>query len=194
MPVAAILLAAGASRRLGEPKQLVRFGGETLLKRAVRLAEEAGASPVITVLGAHFFEICAAIPQHDSIRVFNDQWEQGIASSIHAGLGALAAMKSAMAGVLILPCDQPRLTAAHLKTLLGAFASRSAGAIVASRYAETLGIPAVFPRSVFPRLLKLRGDQGARALLAKPPCELIAEDFAGGAIDIDTPEDLAQLE
>ena len=194
MPVAAIILGAGASRRLGEPKQLVRFRGETLLERAVRLAEEAGASPAITVLGAHFFEICQAIPQRNSIRVLNDRWQQGIASSIHAGLNALAAIKSATSGVLLLPCDQPRLTAEHLRALLEAFASNAEAAIVASRYAGTLGIPAIFPRSIFPRLLKLRGDQGARGLLVKPLCELIAVEFAGGEIDIDTPEDLAQLE
>lgn len=139
MPVAAIILAAGASRRLGQPKQLLVYEGETLLERASRLASEAGASPVITVLGAYFIEICAAIPQGDSICVLNDKWEQGIASSIHAGLHALDAIAPKSPGVLLMTCDQPRLTAAHLRALLKAFKKQGGHGIAASTYAGTLG-------------------------------------------------------
>lgn len=194
MPAAAIILAAGASRRLGQPKQLLVYEGETLLERANRLASEAGASPVITVLGAYFIEICAAIPQRDSVRVLNDKWEQGIAGSIHAGLHALDAIAPESPGVLLMTCDQPRLTAAHLRALLDLFHTQTEPAIVASAYASTLGIPATFPRGVFSDLLELRGDQGARALLVNPPCSLISVEFPGGEVDIDEPADLAQLE
>jgi molybdenum cofactor cytidylyltransferase len=194
MPVAAILLAAGASRRLGRPKQLVEYHRETLLERAIRLAEDSGASPVITVLGAYFAEISAAVPQGDSIRVFNDRWEKGIAGSIHAGLQALDVIDKDAAGVLLLTCDQPRLTSAHLREMLAAFARQPKPSIVASAYGGTLGTPAIFPRTMFSKLRGLKGDSGARSLLAKPPDPLIPIDFPGGEFDIDLPEDLDQLE
>jgi CTP:molybdopterin cytidylyltransferase MocA len=194
MPVAAIVLAAGASHRLGQPKQLLRHGGETLLERAIRLANEAGAEPVFTVLGAHFDRIRAAIPLDNAIPILNGRWELGIASSIHAGLLALDAVETSVPGVLILSCDQPRLTAGHLRGLIETFAAQMEPAIVASAYAGVDGVPAVFPRSVFAELLALRGDQGARALLVRPPCPLIALPFEGGDVDIDLPDDLGQLE
>jgi len=192
--LAAIVLAAGASRRLGQPKQLLMHGGETLLARAIRLAGEAGAARVFTVLGANFEIICASVTLDQTILVINDKWQQGISTSIHAGLKALDVVDPSAAGALILSCDQPRLTATHLRELIEAFAAQTEPPIVASAYAGVVGIPAVFPRLVFPHLIALRGDQGARAILAQPPCPLIAVPFPGGEVDIDQPEDLAQLE
>jgi CTP:molybdopterin cytidylyltransferase MocA len=191
MSFPAIVLAAGASRRLGQSKQLLKHGSETLLKRAIRLANEAGASPVFAVLGADFEIIKASVPFHDATVVFNGHWEQGIASSIHAGLKAVNGTQPA--AVLLLTCDQPRLTAAHLRGLTGAFAAQSAPSIVASTYAGVLGTPAVFPRAVFPELLALKGDKGARELLKEPSCPLVAVEFAGGEVDIDIPADLDHL-
>jgi CTP:molybdopterin cytidylyltransferase MocA len=192
--VGAVVLAAGASRRLGQPKQLLLHRGETLVGRAVRLASEAGAAPVVTVLGASRRHIGSSIAQTNAVVVVNELWEQGIASSIHAGLGALADDAPDASGVLLLACDQLRLTAEHLRGLLGEFARREATAIVASSYDGVTGVPAVFPRNAFPHLLALRGDRGARVLLAKPPCPLITLPFEGGDVDIDEPGDLARLE
>lgn len=197
MTLAAIVLAAGASRRLGQPKQLLRLGGETLIERAIRLANEAGADPVFVILGAHFERICAAIPFNQlphAILVINDEWAKGMASSIHTALRPLSIVAPQAEGALILSCDQPRLTAAHLRALFQAFRAQPAPAIVASAYAGVLGIPAVFPREAFENLRALRGDKGARALLMQPPCPLISLPFPGGEIDIDEPDDLAQLE
>lgn len=193
MSVAAIVLAAGASRRLGQPKQLLQVDGESLLARTIRLANEAGASPVIVVLGAQFETIRASISSMQVISVFNELWEMGIAGSIHAGLDAIDSNAPDSSGALLLTCDQPRLTAAHLLALLDKFAAQGANVIVASRYSGSLGVPAVFPRSVFPMLRWLQGDRGARSLLADPPCPLIAVEFSGGEIDIDSPEDIAYL-
>jgi molybdenum cofactor cytidylyltransferase len=192
--VAAIVLAGGASRRLGQPKQLLMNRGETLLERAIRLANEAGAAPVITVLGANFEMIRASVALTNSIQVINGRWEQGISTSIHAGLHALDEAALDAAGALILACDQPRLTADHLRALIETFAAQAEPSIVASVYAGVVGIPAVFPRMAFPHLHALRGDRGARALLVEPPCPVIAAPFPGGEVDIDQPGDLSQLD
>jgi molybdenum cofactor cytidylyltransferase len=190
----AIVLAAGASRRLGQPKQLLMHDGETLLERAIRLASKAGAAPVVVVLGAYQEQIRQALTMKDSNITINEQWEQGIASSIHAGLAALEATDPKAKGALILSCDQPRLTAIHLRALIETFVLQGESLIVTSAYAGVLGIPAAFPRAVFPELLALRGDQGARALLLQPPCPLLPVPFPGGEVDIDQPGDLTQLE
>lgn len=191
--VPAIILAAGASIRLGQPKQLVRFNGETLLERAIRIAAESGASPVIVVVGAHFEQVSAGVPLDDAIAIHNPDWKQGIASSIQAGLVAIERLAPHSPGALILPCDQLRLSADHLRALLSAYAAQPEPSIVASTYADVLGIPAVFPRSAFAALLALRGDKGARALLMNPPCPLVSIPFPGGEIDIDHPADLDLL-
>jgi molybdenum cofactor cytidylyltransferase len=192
--VAAIVLAAGASSRLGQPKQLLVHRGETLLERAIRLANEAGAAPVITVIGANFETLRASVASMCSIQAINNRWEQGISTSIHAGLDALDEAAPHAAGALILACDQPRLTADHLRTLIEIFATQEDPSIVASTYAGVLGVPAVFPRMAFADLRALRGDKGARSLLVHPPCPMIPVPFPGGEVDIDRPEDLSQLD
>ncbi len=165
-----------------------------MLDRAVRLASEAGAEPVLVVLGADAERIQGAAALHNSIAVFNKQWEMGIATSIHAGLHALEQIEPGVAGVLILSCDQPRLGAAHLRALIDSFVAQTEPVIVASAYAGIHGVPAVFPRRVFAELFALQGDRGARALLIRPPCPLIALPFEGGEVDIDEPDDLGYLE
>ncbi len=169
-------------------------GGETLLQRALRLANEAGASPLFAVLGAHHERILQSVTMRDAIPVINDRWEQGISTSIHAGLDKLDEVAPSAAGVLILACDQPRLTANHLRSLMESFAANVEPVIVASAYAGVLGIPAVFPRTVFAHLRTLSGDKGARARLVKPPCSLIDVSFPGGEVDIDQPADLSRLD
>jgi molybdenum cofactor cytidylyltransferase len=194
MSVAAIILAAGASRRLGQPKQLLKYRGETLLERALRLAGEAGAAPVLVVLGAQFETIRATVSFNDAITVYNEQWQQGLSSTIHAGIRALAEHAPHATGALLMGCDQPRLTASHLRALLVSFAVQTTPSIVFSSYAGARGIPAVFPRGVFDHLQALEGDRGARSLLAQPVCPVIELPFDGGEVDIDQAADLAHLE
>lgn len=193
MPVSAIVLAAGASRRLGLPKQLLVHAGETLIERAIRLAHQSGASPVIVVLGAHHELIHKSICLKNATLVINSSWEKGMTTSIEAGINALMSNVPEIDGALILACDQPYLSVGHLQTMLIEFCANQASVIVVSAYKNTLGIPAVFPTGVFADLRGLSGDKGARSLLLKPPCPLIAVPFPGGETDIDLPVDMIHL-
>ena len=194
MSVAAIILAAGASRRLGQPKQLLVYGGETMIERVIRQASECGATPVIAVLGAYHEMIGEAVRSSNFTPVVNSAWEQGISSSIQAGLTAVEEAAPHALGALVLACDQPRLSAEHLRAMLEVFRAQAAQAIVASAYQGVLGTPAVFPCEVFAELRALRGDKGARALLMQPPCPLVSLPFPGGEIDIDLPVDVTHIE
>ena len=198
MNVPAIILAAGASRRLGRPKQLVQVGGERLLDRAVRVVTESGIGPIVVVLGAHREAVLAeAMPQADFplVRtVFNPNWERGIGSSIQLGARAALDQSSAVDGLMILVCDQPLLSVRHIVALLSAFAPSGQQVIAASIYAGTIGIPAVFPSSYFERLKNLDGDTGARSILRDPSSRIRPIVFEGGERDIDTAQDLAAFE
>jgi molybdenum cofactor cytidylyltransferase len=190
MAVPAIILAAGASRRLGQPKQLVRIAGETLLAHTIRVVREAGAEPIFVVLGAHYENISSAVDLSHTHPVVNANWEQGIASSIHAGIRALQQLDPDASAALFLVCDQPRLTARHLRSLIEAHERVDVPTIVASHYAGIAGIPAIFPASQFTHLMALKGDAGARHLLRNPDCPMVTAPFYGGEVDIDTPSDL----
>ncbi len=194
MSIAAMILAAGESRRLGRPKQFLSYNGETLLNRAIRLAFEAGASPVLAVLGAQFDETLKMIHGTETIPVHNDQWRQGMGRSIETGMRALSVCSPDASGVLLMGCDQPRLTVEHLHSLINSAQSHSGPAIVASLYAGVQAVPAVFPREAFAALRELHGDTGARSIIAHSPFPVIDIAFEGGEVDIDTPEDLAHLE
>ena len=184
---AAVVFAAGGSRRLGRPKQLLRREGETLLHRAVRLAQETGPSRVLVVLGAYREEAIAALRDLDCETRDNPDWEQGLSSSLHCAAQALSDVD---APILLLVCDQPALERSHLRALLSA-ARHSTSACAATAHGASLGIPAV----VMPALLRQhppeRGDQGLRrALNALPRDALGVLDAAELGFDIDTPADL----
>jgi CTP:molybdopterin cytidylyltransferase MocA len=178
--VAAVVLAAGASTRLGEAKQLVRLGGEALLERAVRVAREAGCSPVVVVVGANHVEVIGSNLLGDAVPVINEGWEEGMASSIRLGVRALQFAARDAEGVLLMTCDQPAVTVKHLGLLM------ARAEVKASRYAGRNGVPAFFPARYFEKLTELTGDTGARELLA----EARYEELENGELDVDTVEDL----
>ncbi|MEO6806591.1 MAG: nucleotidyltransferase family protein [Edaphobacter sp.] len=182
MRIGAVVLAAGASKRLGEPKQLVRLGEETLLERAVRVAWEAGCSPVIVVVGADHTNVLARSVLGDAVTVINDQWEEGMASSIRLGVRALGIAAQDAEGLVLMTCDQPAVTAKHLSRLM------QSAEVTASRYAGRSGVPAFFPAEYFDQLMRLEGDAGARELLA----EARYEELQNGELDVDTLADLAR--
>lgn len=188
MRVAAVLLAAGESRRLGRPKQLLPYRGQPLLRA---LASEACASRcqrvgvVVTGDEPAIAGCLDGLPVH---LLANPEWAEGMASSIRRGVAWADWL--ACDGVLLLVCDQPALTSTHVDALLRAH--RPGERIVASRYGGAAGVPALFAREMFPSLLALRGPVGARGLM-RAEQNVIAVDWPEGIVDIDTPADAARL-
>ena len=181
--VPAVILAGGASRRLGRPKQLAAWEGESLLRRIAGTAL-AGGGPVTVVTGYRAEAMAAHLEGLPVAVVANPDWEEGMASSLRRGVAALPAGAT---GVLLLTCDQPAVTPALLARLQAAH-REAPEAIVACAYGDTRGTPALLPARTFPQLLVLRGDQGARGLLREPGVVLVP--FPEGAMDVDRPEDL----
>ena len=179
----ALILAAGASSRLGQPKQLLRLHHETLLDRTLRLTREAGCTPIL-ILGAHADLIRSTCDLSTTSTLLNPDWPEGMASSIRHGLAAIPPDASEL---LILACDQPSVTSAHLRALIEA--TQSSHAPTASSYASRRGVPACFPRSSFSALAALTGDTGARTLLAHASTLPLPH----GELDIDTPADLRKF-
>ena len=178
MNVAAIVLAAGASRRLGELKQLVRLQDETLVERAVRVCREAGCNPVVVVLGASADRVRETCSFKDALVIVNEGWSEGMGGSVRVGVNALG---PGVNGCVITTCDMPAVSPEHLRKLI------TADEVTASFYAGRHGVPAYFPQAMFRRLMELQGDTGAREMLKNAS----AVELAGGEMDVDTVEDLA---
>jgi molybdenum cofactor cytidylyltransferase len=181
-----VLLAAGGSKRLGQAKQLLEFGGETLVHRAARLALATAPQDAVLVLGAHADAVLAGVATPALRPVQCADWERGMGTSLRAGLAALS---PDCAGALVLLCDQPDLDAAHLHALVAAWSLDPARA-VASAYAGVLGVPALLPRAWFADLAALDGDRGARDLLRQRAADVHAIACAPLSRDIDVPADL----
>lgn len=176
--VVAVVLAAGASKRLGRPKQTLVVEGETLLDRAVRIASEVAPEVIVVERGAGVPPARETPAPH---RTNNPDADEGIASSIRAGVAAAGPG----ARILFTLCDQPRVTAEHLRALLAVDAP-----IVATGYAGIAGVPAVFAPRFIPELLALRGDRGARAIIERHRDEVHVIAFEDAAIDVDVPGDI----
>lgn len=192
MPIAAIILAAGASTRLGRPKQLLHLGGETLLHRSAKAAIEAGCSPVVVVLGAESASMLAELRDLDAAAVLNEDWRDGMASSLHRGLSEVLRRDPVASAALLMVCDQPAVTAALLSRLAAEYQQRGL-AITACEYGGALGVPAIFSQEIYPELLALAGDQGARRVIRSDPGRVASFPFPAGEHDIDTPADAARL-
>ncbi len=189
MRAAALILAAGSSSRLGRPKQLVLVEGEPVLRRTARIAGEAGFAPVYVVLGAEQEGCRAALRGLDVEILDNPRWAEGMGSSLCRGVQELSADSDA---VLLLVCDQPRLTGSALRDLKDVH-ERAALPMSAARYSGRLGVPAIFSRALFAELAQVTGDQGARTILAAHQEQAAVLDLPEAACDIDTAADLERL-
>ena len=187
-----IILAAGSSSRFGNTKQLLHFKGKTLLKHTIEAAAEAGAQPVVVVTGANADEISKEIKNEKVEIVFNENWDQGMASGIVIGLKNAIILNKELEKVIITVCDQPFVSSSLFQQLIQQ-QTKNKKHIVASAYADTIGTPALFTSKYFPALIGLTGDQGAKGLLKKYSEDLATVDFPDGYIDIDTQKDYENL-
>jgi molybdenum cofactor cytidylyltransferase len=186
----AIVLAAGASTRFGSAKQLVRLAGRPLLHTVVTRASEVTGNALIVVLGSGAAQLAPLLKHSPGSVVINQEWREGLASSIRAGVARLPAACSA---VMLLLADQAAVTAEDLKRLAGTWRKQPQH-IAAALYSGSCGAPAIFPRSSFRSLSELRGDTGARALLVRNSDRVVRVPMPSAAVDVDTPEDLLALE
>jgi molybdenum cofactor cytidylyltransferase len=178
---------------MGEPKQLLTFHGQTLLRRAATTALASQCRSVYVVLGDRQDRFLTELLELDLHIVANPEWEQGMGSSIHAGMTALlAASHPDVQAVILMLCDQPLLSAAHLDRLIDAH-RRNGDALIVSEYGDTLGVPALFPQSLFSQLLHLEGAMGAKPLIRNYRGKIVSALFPEGVFDMDTPEDYVHL-
>ena len=185
--VGGVILAAGSSSRFGAPKQLLEFHGEMLVQRIVRAAQEGGCSPVVVVTGESHEPITAAVTDLHPLVIRNENSMRGIGTSIRVGVEQL--VDRDIDAIVLLTCDQPAVDLRVVCALIKEH-GRSGRPIVASHYANTLGIPALFHRSLFDELLRLPDERGAKTLIEKDPSRVAQVDFPNGVFDLDTPEDL----
>jgi molybdenum cofactor cytidylyltransferase len=184
-----IVLAAGSSSRLGQPKQLVKLGGRPALHHVVSNAVAVAGHAVTVVLGAHAQDLTRLLAHSPASVVVNRNWEEGMASSLRHGLAAVPATASA---VLVMLGDQVSVSADDLKRLINAWNGHDT-VIASAVYQGHVGVPAIFPRWCFSELRELRGDRGARIIIERHAHRLVHVQMPNAAIDLDTPEDLAAL-
>lgn len=190
--IGGVLLAAGGSSRMGRSKQLLRVRGETLLRRAAYALTGSVCDPAVVVLGAEIDRCREEIADLPVSICVNKDWQTGMSSSIQAGVALSLAIEPDLNGVVIMLCDQPRVSAEHIDQLIAAFDPAETD-IVAAAYSGTTGVPALFSRSLFDELLKLKGDKGARDLIrGNTAARIVTIALEEAASDIDTIEDITQ--
>ena len=185
-----VLLAAGASTRMGRPKQLLpMYGGRPLLRQMAESALIEPVSHVVVVLGANAVEIAPSLDGLPVRLVVNAGWAEGMGSSLRCGMDALLAAAPAVHSVIVALGDQPDILTGHVAKLIEA--QRTTGrTIVASECDGVRGPPVLFAAKHFPALRTLQGDAGARALLKAHAIEVATVTLAA-ARDLDTPADFA---
>jgi molybdenum cofactor cytidylyltransferase len=185
----ALVLAAGSASRFGSPKQLVRIGGQPMLHKAVSQASEVVGHAVTVVLGAYAEQLAPLLKHTTASVVINRNWQEGLASSLRAGI---ANLPGSCDGVLITLADQVGVTTFDLKRLATAWMRQSEW-LIAATYDGQMGVPAVFPRTTFSAFSELRGDTGAKVILARHADRCLRVPMPNASIDIDRPEDLLNV-
>lgn len=186
--IGAVILAAGASSRMGRPKQSLLFEGESLLKRAAVAALNANCRPVITVIGANAEVSRQELAGLQTIEVFNTDWRAGMGTSVSTGFRHLVEADPATDAAVLLLCDQPFVTTEVLSRLVAAYRT-SGRPIVASEYGDSFGPPALFAKTVFSELIRLSGASGAKKVIKKHAPNIQLVPFPQGLVDLDTPAD-----
>lgn len=190
--VGIVLLAAGASTRLGRPKQLLAYHGQTLLQHSVQTAAASRAQQVMVVLGASSEKLASEMKEANVHVVVNTEWQEGMGSSIRCGINAITGLDSAFEGMIIMVCDQPFVTTDLLNEIIDTH-RRTGKQIIACSYEDSFGPPVFFHRSLFKELMQLKGDIGARSILIQHTDTVEVIPFPQGTFDVDTEEDYERL-
>lgn len=180
-----VILAAGTASRMGKPKQLLVWEGQSLLARAVHTARILSPHTLV-VAGAYRDQITAACTALDVPVAFNADWSSGMGSSIRVGVATLMEQFPHLEVVIIMLVDQPLITPDHLAGMV-ALAQKPARSLVGTAYHSVIGVPALFGATYFPELLALAGQEGARKLLEKHRKSLVTLEFLPASVDLDTP-------
>lgn len=187
-----IILAAGASTRLGQPKQLLRHNDVNLIQHAMDEALATAAQKVLVVLGSGAENISENIVKKQAHILNNKNWEEGISSSIRTGVLQSSLLSPSLDAVILVVCDQPYVNAVLLRNIVAQHLE-TGKPIVASQYKDTLGTPVLFHKHFFPELLKLNGDTGAKKIIMDNKEQVQAVRFPLGDIDIDNMTDYEML-
>lgn len=190
--VGIILLAAGGSSRLGRPKQLLLYKGETFLKHSLQAAIESAAHKIVVVVGSSAEIVKKELTAFDVHVSENVEWEEGMASSIRCGIKALLHIDARAEAIIVMVCDQPFVTASILRELISTHQNTNK-AIVACSYENTFGPPVLFHKSLFEELLTIKGDVGARAIVREHTNAVELIPFPKGTYDVDTAEDYERI-
>jgi molybdenum cofactor cytidylyltransferase len=186
--IGAVILAAGSSSRMGQPKQLLSLRGKTLVRACIDAVTEAGCSPVVVVTGSDSEKVHLELADANVIGARNTNWQRGIGSSIRSGVQSLIHHAPDVEAVLLMVCDQPAVNARFIERLI-AVRDETKKDIVASSYADTIGVPALFDRILFEDLLSLGDKAGAKSIILQKLERVEQLPFPDGAIDVDTWED-----
>ena len=188
-----ILLAAGASNRLGNfPKQLLEFRGKTLARHSAENALASECGKICVVLGANAEKIKREIDDLPIAIVVNENWQSGMSSSLKCGLEKLLEIEPNLSAVVVMLGDQPLIDSTIINRLIEAF-SETQKPVIASQYAETVGVPAIFARSVFNEILNLSADGGAKQVIKKYAASVEKISVPEAAFDVDTRTDYENL-
>jgi len=183
-----VILAAGGSRRLGRPKQLLEKSGVSLLRRCISTAVATECQPIVIILGAASDTLTPLLANEPVTVRLNPHWASGIGTSIRAGV---AALDSKCDAAVLMLCDQPLITTQHISELIRLHTA-SGKPIAAAGYNQSVGTPAVFSSSLFGELLALSDDQGGKAVIRRHPDEVEEFNLPEAAIDIDTEDDFTR--
>jgi molybdenum cofactor cytidylyltransferase len=187
-----VILAAGASTRLGKPKQLLQYRGKTLLGHAINEATNSNADAVVVIFGKDADLFKKEIDEKKIRVAINSSWEEGMASSVRLGLDTLLNAKPYIDAVIFMVCDQPHISSSILNELIKT-QQKTTKQIVSCNYGESIGPPALFHKKYFKELMKLSGDAGARKIIQQNMNDVATILFPEGRIDIDTNEDYEAL-
>jgi molybdenum cofactor cytidylyltransferase len=182
-----VILAAGSSSRMGMSKQMLPLDGTSLLGKTIATALETNLTNIVVVLGSNADEHRIAANEFPVTTIENPAWQKGMGTSIRTGVNHFQ-NENAITRILILVCDQPTLTAEILLNLIRKHEETSAH-VTACRYANTVGVPALFTKTMFEKLSSLQDDQGAKKIILQHKSEVATIDFPGGEIDLDTRDD-----